>query len=382
MTTRGPSTAYAAVSSIPKFRNARIVIHRIGATTTPRRLYASPPTTQPDDVDRPEKSALVAIKGLRPLDPLNPPRSTRPPHLKYPERGQDNVAVYYFRIGRAYGSFYWTGVKAVWFNHQATKLLRERVKKDAAQEKEGRHPKDTLLRLLKRSELQLMERNSHDIGKLPLFGVLVALLGEWLPLLVPFMPGVVPGTCCFPKQLEGMRKKAEERRRTSFRQGISEPSKEQMAEIPEGIAKAEWPMTSPDYAALKLKTLRDDQLFHLSCTLNLHNRMWDRIQLPPPSWLLRRGLSKRLAYLTSDDKLLNRDGGTQKLSSDETILACEQRGLDVLGKREEVLRSDLSWWLARQNENRGKGPAMFTMLFRRLAMREWVALNMRANSSS
>lgn len=264
------------------------------------------------------------------------------------------------------------GIKAVWFNYQATKLVRERVKNAARAVDGGSHSKDTLLKLLKRSEFQLLERNSHAIGKLPLFGVLVGLLGEWLPLLVPFMPGVVPGTCCFPKQLEGMRKKAEERRRMSFRQGISEPSKEQIPEIPEaeGLVKAEWPMTSPDYAASMLKGLRDDQLYHLSCTLNLHNRMWDRIQLPPPSWLLRRGLSRRLAYLTSDDKLLNRDGGSQRLNPDETIIACEDRGLDVLGKKQDVLRSDLSWWLARQNEDRGKGSAIFTMLFRRLAMRE------------
>lgn len=302
-----------------------------------------------------------------------------------PERGDENIALYYFRIGRAYGSFYWVGVKAVWFNFQATQALRERVKKDSAKIGDGdgvkrRHGKDVLLSLVKRSEFQLMARNSHDIGKLPLFGVLVALFGEWLPLLVPFMPGVVPGTCCFPKQIEGMRKKAEERRRTSFRQGISEPSKEQITEIPEGLETAEWPMTSPDYAAVKLNGLRDDQLHHLSSTLNLHNRMWDRIQLPPPSWLLRRGLSKRLAYLTSDDKLLTRDGGVPKLNPEETITACQERGLDVLGKREEVLRNDLAWWLARQKEDRGRGDAIFTMLFRRLAMREWVKLNLKANS--
>lgn len=279
--------------------------------------------------------------------------------------------MYYFRVGRAYGGFYWVGIKAVWFNFQATRLLKERIQKDAGEK---------WLSVVKRSEFQLLERNSHDIGKLPLFGVLVALLGEWLPLLVPFMPGVVPGTCCFPKQLEGMRKKAEERRRRSFRQGISEPSKEQISEIPEGTETKDWPMTGKDYAALKLKGLRDDQLYHLSCTLDLHNRMWDRIQLPPPSWLLRRGLSKRLSYLTKDDKLLTRDGGVPKLSSDETIIACEQRGLDVLGKREEVLRNDLTWWLARQNDDRGRGDAIFTMLFRRLAMREWVALNVKANS--
>ncbi|EME40259.1 hypothetical protein DOTSEDRAFT_74909 [Dothistroma septosporum NZE10] len=363
MTTRWPS----AVSSLRNHHNARLRISRIN---TPIRSYASKPhlQLQEEDVKRHEKAALVEITGLRRIDPVNPPRSTLPPPLKFPSRGDANIALYYFRIGRAYGSFYWVGIKAVWFNYKASQALRERVKKDARAESTKSLAQATWLKHLSRSEFQLLERNNHDIGKLPFFGLLVALFGEWLPLLVPFIPGAVPGTCRIPKQTEGMRAKAEERRRFSFRRGISEPTREEMLNTtaePEDLGKVEWPLSQKEYAAILLQRLRDDQLFHLSCTLNLHNRLWDRVQLPPPSTLLRRGLSKRLAYIASDDKLLIRDGGASQVSSDELNIACEERGLDVLGKREDTLRHDLSWWLARQEEDQGKGSAIFTMLFRR-----------------
>lgn len=378
MTTRWPS----AVSSLRNLHNARLRI-----TTTSIRRYASKPEVQEEDLNRHEKAALVEVIGLRRIDPVNPPRSTLPPPLKLPTKGDENVALYYFRIGRAYGSFYWVGIKAVWFNFKASQELRERVKRDVQAESPRSIAQSTWLKHLSRSEFQLLERNNHDIGKLPFFGLLVALFGEWLPLLVPFIPGAVPGTCRIPKQIQGMRAKAEERRRISFRRGISEPTKDQMPDlsaVPEPLAKVEWPSSQKEYAAHLLQRLRDDQLFHISCTLNLHNRLWDRlldrIQMPPPSALLRRGLSKRLAYLASDDKLLDRDGGASTLSSDELNIACEERGLDVLGKREDTLRQDLSWWLARQKEDQGKGAAIFTMLFRRLAMREWVELNVKANA--
>lgn len=343
------------------------------------RLYSSDQGRTPQqnkDLRRPEKAALVDIERLRKLDPVNPPKSTLPPPLKLPTKGDENAALYYFRIGRAYGSFYWVGIKAVWNNHKASKVLQQRVTEDAGAATFRSVTAAQKLHLLNRSEFQLLARNSYDIGKLPLFGLLVCLFGEWLPLLVPFIPGAVPGTCRIPKQIRGMRAKAEDRRRVAFRQGTSEPSKQQLPhpdeDTPAGLARVGWPMAQKDYAVWMLQKLRDDQLYHLSSSLNLHNRMWDRVQLPPPSFLLRRAISKRLAYLTSDDKLLLSAGDVLKLDEEELKIACEERGIDVLGKREETLSKELSWWLGRQKEDEGKGFAMFVMLFRRYARHDLI----------
>ncbi|KXT03157.1 hypothetical protein AC578_7695 [Pseudocercospora eumusae] len=371
MTTRSPSSCLRAVSSLHTPRQhaflrqtaiQRIAFIRKQPQPQICRWASSSSSSSQPDLSRPEQAAWAEIKGLKKSDPINPSRSTLPPPLKLPTRASENVALYYFRIGRAYGSFYWVGIKAVWFNYKAAKQLRERIRKKAGQ----KASRSKELGLMTRSEFQLLARNSHDIGKLPFFGLLAALCGEWLPLIVPFIPAAVPGTCRIPKQIEGMRKKAEERRRISFRQGISEPGADQLrVEAAPSSGSIEYPMSRKEFAAQMLSKLRDDQLFHLSSTLNLHNRMWDRIQLPPPSFLLRRGLSKHLSYLASDDFLLERYGGAAKLTADEVDIACEERGMDVLGRPEHKLRENLSWWLARQKDDNGRGSALFAMLFRR-----------------
>ncbi|KAF2207363.1 hypothetical protein CERZMDRAFT_10152, partial [Cercospora zeae-maydis SCOH1-5] len=275
---------------------------------------------------------------------INPPRSTRPPPLALPERGDANVALYYFRIGKAYGSFYLRGVKAVWFNHKAHKLFIKQ-----AREKEGARNHTPGTPGLTRSQYQLWMRNQHDIGKLPFFGLLVALFGEWLPLIVPFIPNAVPGTCRIPKQVADMRKKAEERRRIMFRGGIEEPNEEQLGLDKQSGVKQPWPTANMDHTRSLVARLRDDQLLHLSSTLNLHSRLWDRLQLPPPSFMLRRSISKRLNYLGHDDKLLAWQlPAVKMLESEEVHIACEERGLDVLGKREDSLRETLRMWLESQ----------------------------------
>lgn len=347
------------------------------------RQYAQPPRP----FDKPGKAAsrtisqtydaqaaLKAVQSQAKGDGVNPPLSTLPPPLILPERSEaQTVVVYWFRIGRAYGTFYKDGVKAVWYNNKAALMLRDRIKSQLGA---GKEQEAALNGLITRSEWQILQRNDHDIGKLPVFGFMVLLFGEWLPLIVPFVPRVVPGTCRIPKQVQGMREAAEQRRSLSFRQGIEEPSKEILP-----IEDTAWPMANAPYVRSLLQTLRNDQLHHLSTSLGLHSRIWDRLQLPPPTFLIRHALTRRLQRLTFDDKLLSASTNASKLSLAELERACEERGLDILGRREALLRDHLSWWLERQKDDRGRGWAMLAMFFRRLAMREWLRLNVEANRS-
>lgn len=386
MTARWPTGCLSTVS-IARFRqnaNSRLIItSHIGHI----RHYAQEQRRKPDATtsiaNDPVKSALTIIESKTAHDPVNPPRSTLSPPLDLPTRGDETVFIYWYRIGRAYGTFYKDGIKAVWFNYRASRLLKERITKELG----AKNVTDAVAKsLITRSEFQLLARNDHDIGKLPIFSVLVLVFGEWLVLLVPFVPNVVPGTCRIPKQVQGMREKVEERRRVSFRHGITEPSSEQLPDEdsdPIGLTKNAanaWPVAfSNEYRQLMLKNLRHDQLHHLSSTLGLHSTIWDRIQLPPPAFILRGRISKRLQYISQDDILLCQNDGAKRLSAEELQSACEDRGLDILGKRDETLRDGLAWWLKRQEEDAGWGRAMMTMLFRRLAIREWVKLNLKAN---
>ena len=384
MIAKCPSSYLQAVSIHHSPRHASIRILSIYRPNL-RRQYAQPTrpdiaTTKAIEANYSAKAALHAIESRQLSDPINPPRSTLPPPLDLPERNKDqNVALYWFRIGRAYGTFYKEGVKAVWFNNKAAKLLRERIKNELKVESDA----DAALKgVITRSEWQILQRNNHDMGRLPLFGLLVLVFGEWLPLFVPFMPGVVPGTCRIPKQVRGMREKGEERRRVSFRTANFEPEVGQLR-FEEAKERAtgevhKWPMASAEYVRTILQPLRDDQLHHLSTTLGLHSSMWDRVQLYPFRALMRRRLMKRLQYLALDDRLLNRFSSKAKLSQVELEFACEVRGLDVLGRPEHVLRENLEWWLKRQDEDEGRGKAAISMLFRRLVIRDWVGLHLKA----
>jgi hypothetical protein len=52
-----------------------------------------------------------------------------------------------------------------------------------------------------------------------------------------------------------------------------------------------------------------------------------------------------MEYFRLDDWLIKRDGGVKKLSEEEVRMACVERGIDVVGRRVEVLREVLECWL-------------------------------------
>jgi hypothetical protein len=72
-----------------------------------------------------------------------------------------------------------------------------------------------------------------------------------------------------------------------------------------------------------------------------------------------------MQYIALDDFLLVEAGGPTALSSEEVTIACEERGIDVLGKPEEKLRAELQIWVLKQKDDDGRGRAMLEMLFRR-----------------
>lgn len=381
MTTRYPSSCFQAVSCLTRTQHASsklttIVLRHQPAYSRPytftkssARTKATKPTPPPPQITLSPSRRQTATQSAA----LNPPTSTLPPPLDLPSRGDLSTLIYLYRLGRAYGGFYKDGLKAVWNNHKAVSALKKRV----AAELNARKPdlaspvsasnrwrsfRDEAARkgVVTRAEFQQLERNARDIGKLPLFGLLVLLLGEWLPLLVPFIPNRVPGTCRIPKQVNGMREKSEERRRWSFRSGVEEPQAGQVA-----VEGGKWRMTEAENVKEVLKNMTPVQLMHLSCVLNQHSRVWDRVQLAPPAGLLRRSVGARVQYLALDDLLLVQSGGPTGLSSNELVIACEERGIDVLGKPEEKLRAELAGWIKKQRDDEGRGWAVIEMLFRR-----------------
>lgn len=46
-----------------------------------------------------------------------------------------------------------------------------------------------------------------------------------------------------------------------------------------------------------------------------------------------------------DDFAIGRDGGVGMMEEEEVRMACEERGMDIMGKLVEDLRGDLKQWM-------------------------------------
>ena len=69
-----------------------------------------------------------------------------------------------------------------------------------------------------------------------------------------------------------------------------------------------------------------------------------------PTSIVSRRVYGRFRELEVDDFAIRRDGGVAMMEGEEVRMACEERGMDVMGKRVEDLRGDLKQWI----ERRGK----------------------------
>lgn len=308
-------------------------------TLTLKATYA----TQPPQ-SRPASTAIVNRASLLPQkarDRVNPPISTLPAPLDVPQREPGQGALkYYLGVGKLYLGFYKTGIKNVWGNFKLAREVRGKLQQELErQRKEGKSVRGNLVDgvfPLSRNEFQLLKRNRSDISRVPLFGLLFAVFGEWLPLIVVFVTPVVPYPCRIPTQVEKTRKKLEARRRESFRGQIDgfvpDPSR---VEITDEASK--W---------IDVRQAR-----HIGRSLGLHTGLWDRLSklgIPktPPSGIIMFKTRRHVEYLKQDDKLIMRDGGVKGLTPEEVRMSCEERGIDVLGRPDKLLKDQLENWLA------------------------------------
>jgi hypothetical protein len=233
-------------------------------------------------------------------DPPGPDGSTPP---------LSATAKYYFALGKAYLTFYKTGLRHIYTN---TQLLWY----------PGTASKEGLTAPAKhtRAHALLQARWSHDIRRLPLFAVLVLVCGEFTPLVVLAVPRIVPFPCRIPAQNRQIARAAEDRRR---RARAALPDTTQEADARAGRAQA----------------------VCLARSLGVVSPLWDRFLGSVPASLARRRVDAKLASLAADDALIRQAGGVPALEAEEVSLACEQRGLDTQGKSAEEVAERLARWL-------------------------------------
>lgn len=332
-------------------------------------------------------------------DEVNPPATTLPPPLDLPIRQpQEFVGKYLFQLGRAYGKFYYAGMKLTWTNHKRAKTTKQEFEnlhqwastKHADFARLGKSTQDlTVLAIairrawerkdigsihlqpaekaflqsrigeanVTRSRFQILVRDDQDWRKVPQFGLLVLICGEYLPLLVPFIPGMVPRTCRIPKQIQGMRRTREERKKQSF-EDASESLSRQATSMAIAAAETSAGQLSASMSLNKhlpnsimtadclVDALNSPQILHLSTLLDCHGRWWARLGLSPPQWLVGPRVKRALRYIAIDDCLLQQNrGSVDALTADEVDMACEDRAMDVSGRDTTELRRALKSWL-------------------------------------
>lgn len=162
--------------------------------------------------------------------------------------------------------------------------------------------------------------------RVPIFGLVFLICGEFTPLVVILVSNVVPWTCRIPRQIESDRQTLESRRSISFRNLT----------------------TPPPARETTVNDLGRMQLLHINWSLGLSSSIWDYFggMLPGlPTWVLRRRVKSRVEYLGIDDRLIREGGGVGMMEEEEVRMACVERGIDVLGREEGDMRRELGFWV-------------------------------------
>lgn len=265
----------------------------------------------------------------------NPPATTRPPPLELPTRTPETSTIsHLFHTGKAYLTFYKTGLKNVYLNTRLVWSLNAAggIPTDSSSSTVVARP--PVKRVPEhggttRAGLILRRRWSHDIRRLPLFALILLICGEFTPVVVLALPGAVPFTCRIPRQVEALLAKTEERRRRSFAQ---------LAEAAQRIQGQQ-----------QVPTKDKKAIAHISRSLNLVSPLWDTMGVPDVivgSYVLAgRKVRAHLAFLEEDTRLLRQAGGVDALEDAEVVLACADRGIDIMGAEVSQLRSQLRSWV-------------------------------------
>ncbi|KAI1385928.1 uncharacterized protein F4822DRAFT_414484 [Hypoxylon trugodes] len=319
-----PYTLTPLISAIPNppkrlGPSSSLHLRRLASTSTTSQ--SQPKNGDATPIHWPPKSAAELISSTTritsPLPPsslLNPPASTRPPPLDLPTRDPNtSLFRYLYHLGKAYMTFYKAGLYAI--------IINRRLLSQASSTAPPQIPGSTTFP--SRSDILLRSRVRHDLSRLPIFGLLMLICGEFTPLIVIIFPRLTPLTCRIPKQTDALRLQSETRREKSFRAlKYHVQSTTSASQINPDIANG-----------------------HICRSLGLTTSFWDRIGMDGP---FATGLARRAVHrIAVDDAMIREGGGVDVLVDEEVVLACEDRGIKVRDLSVDDLRKRLEVWLQR-----------------------------------
>ncbi|GIC86518.1 uncharacterized protein Aud_002892 [Aspergillus udagawae] len=301
---------------------------------------------------------------------VNPPPSTRPADLNLPEpvsasAGAADKLKRYVALGRAYLSFYKTGLKNVYHNYRASLPLRRSLGLPAylpispppAPSTSSTDSKTTRFRTavhsqrLSRANFQLVRRAAYDVRRMIPFSLILIVCGEMTPLAVLFLGNAVtPFTCRVPQQI----KKARLQRAARKRAALAAHQAQSRGSVtgPAAGSDAELELLAREFThAGWVEKASAQEILQACAALGLV-----RTHTRPPalvSWLYRPRLRRYVEYLALDDELIRQGGGVPAMEAAEVSIAVEERGgVGVADGKEcwEAEREERRWlqrWLER-----------------------------------
>ncbi|EEP82073.1 predicted protein [Uncinocarpus reesii 1704] len=241
---RSSFAAAALVSSAPSLCQARpaifippILLRQRGLRYDVACFSSSSASGKPLSSDKtqsqPISSSSVSSSVPPTINPgvsaVNPPSSTRPAKLELPEKPANSSAglTYYMSLGKAYYTFYKTGLKNVYHNYRAAAPIRKKLGFSGylptslpPRALSGASAFEQLVKRegVTRAEFQLLRRSAYDIRRMIPFVMILIVCGEFTPFVVLALGNrVTPLTCRVPKQLEKERRLKLDRKTAALR---------------------------------------------------------------------------------------------------------------------------------------------------------------------
>ncbi|KAJ5886370.1 uncharacterized protein N7473_009044 [Penicillium subrubescens] len=321
------------------------------------------------------RARVQATKSITPVSPtptlenlsqshINAPISTFPAIINIPDPLPTSAPTpeklkRLVAVGRAYLTFYKTGLKNVYHNYRASLPLRRELGLPAyLPVSPPRTTKFESLLIetpetkLGRGRFQLVRRSARDVQRMIPFTLILIICGEFTPLIVPiFGNAITPATCRVPGQVTKERE-AGSKRKVLAQQALAAATGEAVPVTGSDAERAqllELTTISSAQQASAQKVLQACAMFGL---VKKHDRFLGTMLAGP---VYRPRLLRHLHYLNIDDRMIL-DAGVDALSAEEVRIAVEERGAgDVSAmlngaKAEAVEREWLKKWLSDRRE--------------------------------
>lgn len=282
---------------------------RTPPTQTQGSTNVKPHPTKPPPLSAtsPKEEALKEVEGKKIIDIAKKDMYDAAQHgiLKPPPADASKIGRL-FHQARELFKFYWAGLKFVFAHRKEAQRLQARVRSGGAP--------------LTWREHRFILTNRSDVFKLVPFLLTVIIAEEVIPLIVMYVPGMLPSTCVLPSQRARIEAKRHERQRGAY-----------------ALAKELGVFKDIPVEEVKLRSLTNQQVNLLCSTVGISS--WGILGMQ------RHRLKIYLHRLVVEDRLLLLEGKGAKLKQAEITSALYDRGFLAESYTPSQQRDRLRWWL-------------------------------------